>query len=167
MDYANRLVPALDLDVPVASSLRHDGSLRVRHVPDPVAAAVGECRDALAREGSIGLVAPESLVEDAAHALSRAGLAWGAPEDLTVHRLTLVPATVVKGLEFDTVVALEPARIVAEEPRGLNRLYVVLTRAVSDLVVLHEEPLPSELRTTSDSALARGRGRQRSERPAG
>jgi len=151
MDYANRLVPRLDLDVPVASSLRHDGSLRVRHVTDPVAAAVEECRAALAREGSIGLVAPDSLVDDAAQALSRSGLAWGAPEDLTVHRLSLVPATVVKGLEFDTVVALEPARIVAEEPRGLNRLYVVLTRAVSDLVVLHADPLPSELRTTPDA----------------
>ena len=78
-------------------------------------------------------------------ALSAAGLAWGAPEDLTVHRLTLVPASEVKGLEFDSVVALEPARIVAEEPRGLNRLYVVLTRAVSDLVVLHADPLPAEL----------------------
>lgn len=150
MDYANRLVPALDLDVPVASSLRHDGSLRVRHVTDPVEAAVAECLAALAREGSIGLVAPDSLVPDAGDALTRAGLAWGTPEDLTVHRLTLVPATVVKGLEFDTVVALEPARIVAEEPRGLNRLYVVLTRAVSDLVVLHQDPLPGELRTTPD-----------------
>ncbi|WP_028045770.1 AAA family ATPase [Cellulomonas sp. URHE0023] len=150
MDYANRLVPALDLDVPVASSLRHDGSLRVRLVPDTVAAAVEECRAALEREGSVGLVVPDSLVEAAAQGLSRAGLAWGTPEDLAVHRLTVVPATVVKGLEFDTVVALEPARIVAEEPRGWNRLYVVLTRAVSDLVVLHQEPLPRELRTEPD-----------------
>jgi DNA helicase IV len=33
----------------------------------------------------------------------------------------------------------------AAEPRGLHRLYVVLTRAVSSLVVLHHEPLPAQL----------------------
>jgi len=146
MDFANRLVPSLDLDVPVASSLRGDGSLRVRRVDDLIAATVTECRAALAREGSIGLVTPDSLAGDAARALSSAGLTWNPADDVAgAHRLTLVPASVVKGLEFDTVVALEPARVVAEEPRGMNRLYVVLTRAVSDLVVLHQEPLPPEL----------------------
>ena len=43
---------------------------------------------------------------------------------------------------------LEPAAIVAAEPirpAGLRRLYVVLTRAVSRLVVLHDDPLPPEL----------------------
>ena len=158
MTYANRLVPALDLDVPVTSSLRHDGSLQVRRVTDVVAAAVEECRAALVREGSIGLIAPDSLLADTAAALSAAGLAWGAPEDLTVHRLTLVPASEVKGLEFDSVVALEPARIVAEEPRGLNRLYVVLTRAVSDLVVLHADPLPAQLGDTPVASSASAAG---------
>ncbi len=146
MDYANRLVPSLGLDVPVASSLRGDGSLQVIRVDDLLAATVTECRAALAREGSIGLVAPDSLVDDVARALSTSGLPWNPADDLGgAHRLTLVPASVVKGLEFDTVVALEPARVVAEEARGLNRLYVVLTRAVSDLVVLHQDPLPHEL----------------------
>jgi DNA helicase IV len=40
---------------------------------------------------------------------------------------------------------VEPAAIVAAEPRGLHRLYVVLTRAVSRLAVLHREPLPAPL----------------------
>jgi DNA helicase IV len=51
----------------------------------------------------------------------------------------------VKGLEFDAVVVLDPAGIVAAEPRGLHRLYVVLTRAVSTLVVLHRGDLPALL----------------------
>jgi DNA helicase IV len=45
-------------------------------------------------------------------------------------------------------VLVEPAAIVAGEatrPAGLRRLYVVLTRAVSRLAVLHDEPLPPEL----------------------
>ncbi len=60
-------------------------------------------------------------------------------------RVSLVPASVTKGLEFDSVVVVEPAAIVAAEPRGLRRLYVVLTRAVSRLVVIHRQPLPAEL----------------------
>jgi DNA helicase IV len=56
-----------------------------------------------------------------------------------------VPATLAKGLEFDHVVVAEPAAIVEAEPRGLRRLYVVLTRAVSRLVVVHRRPLPPEL----------------------
>jgi DNA helicase IV len=62
--------------------------------------------------------------------------------------VTVVPASAAKGLEFDSVVLLEPAEIVAAEASragGLRRLYVVLTRAVSRLVVLHDQPLPDEL----------------------
>ena len=56
-----------------------------------------------------------------------------------------VPAGLAKGLEFDSVIVAEPGRIVAAEPRGLHRLYVVLTRAVSTLHVIHAQPLPAAL----------------------
>jgi DNA helicase IV len=59
--------------------------------------------------------------------------------------VAVVPASLAKGLEYDHVIAIEPADIVAAEPRGLNRLYVILTRAVSRLDVLHLRDLPSEL----------------------
>jgi DNA helicase IV len=64
------------------------------------------------------------------------------------HQVDDVPASVAKGLEFDRVVVVEPAAIVAAEPdvrTGLRRLYVVLTRAVSALTVVHSQPLPAEL----------------------
>ncbi|WP_156185039.1 ATP-binding domain-containing protein, partial [Allosalinactinospora lopnorensis] len=57
----------------------------------------------------------------------------------------MVPATLAKGLEFDSVIIAEPARIAAAEPRGLNRLYVALTRAVSHLHIVHATPLPPAL----------------------
>jgi hypothetical protein len=60
-------------------------------------------------------------------------------------RLTLVPVTLAKGLEFDHVVLVEPANIATGETYGLRRLYVALTRAVSRLTVFHAEPLPAEL----------------------
>ena len=61
----------------------------------------------------------------------------------------IVPATVAKGLEFDRVVVMEPTTIAAAEPderTGLRRLYVVLTRAVTGLTVVHCQPLPAPLR---------------------
>jgi DNA helicase IV len=51
-------------------------------------------------------------------------------------------------LEYDSVVLIEPAAIVAAEPTrigGLRRLYVAWTRAVSRLAVVHSGPLPEEL----------------------
>jgi len=62
--------------------------------------------------------------------------------------LDLVPASLAKGLEFDHVVLLEPAGVVAGEAdrmTGLRRLYVCLTRAVTSLTVLHTDDLPEEL----------------------
>jgi DNA helicase IV len=71
-------------------------------------------------------------------------------EDLSVTGapalVSLVPAELVKGLEFDHVVLLEPAHLTAVGRHGLRLLYVALTRAVSSLTVLHAQDLPTELR---------------------
>jgi len=75
-------------------------------------------------------------------------LRLGGDHEDGAHRLHLVPATVAKGLEFDRVVVVEPAAIAAAEPderTGLRRLYVVLTRAVTGLTVVHARPLPGPL----------------------
>ena len=69
----------------------------------------------------------------------------GQGDEDDASRITVVPASLAKGLEYDHVVVAEPAAIVEAEPRGLSRLYVVLTRAVSRLVVVHGRPLPAEL----------------------
>ena len=50
-----------------------------------------------------------------------------------------------KGLEFDTVLVVEPEEIVAGSPRGLGDLYVALTRATRRLGVVHTGVLPSVL----------------------
>lgn len=56
-----------------------------------------------------------------------------------------VPPSETKGLEFDAVLVVEPARIVAEGPRGVAELYVALTRATQRLGVLHVGPVPATL----------------------
>jgi DNA helicase IV len=125
---ANRLLPALGVDVPEARSLRTDGALTIGATS--LADAVHR---ALQFEGSIGVIAADATVP----LLAAAGIEH--------ERVTVLPASLAKGLEYDHVIVVEPADIVDAEPRGLNRLFVVLTRAVSRLDVLHERPLPAPL----------------------
>ncbi|MEV4768314.1 AAA family ATPase [Micromonospora humida] len=149
--FANRLLPALAVDVPPAVSLRRDGALDVRTMTDLTAATVAEVRAALGHDGSVGVIAADDAVEGLRAALADAGVPTATADDVAASaRVTVVPATLVKGLEYDQVVVVEPAAIVAAEPRGLHRLYVALTRAVSRLSVLHSAPLPDPLADPPD-----------------
>nr|WP_296073537.1 AAA family ATPase [uncultured Actinoplanes sp.] len=146
---ANRLLPALGVDVPEAVSLRRDGELTITPVADPAdldAETLVEVTAALAHEGSVAVIAADAAVERLRGHLTAAGIENASPDDVESEaRVMVVPASVVKGLEYDHVVVHEPADIVDAEPRGLNRLYVVLTRAVSRLTVVHTKPLPQNL----------------------
>jgi DNA helicase IV len=158
LDFANRLLPLIAPDLPAATAIRSEpGSLRVRDVramAGPLADVVGELA---ASPGSIGVVCADDVVAEVASLLTGAGTPAVALTDdgHEVPRIAVVPASLAKGLEFDTVVVVDPAAIVAAEPRGLHRLYVVLTRAVSSLVVLHRGDLPEALSTEADGALRR------------
>jgi hypothetical protein len=140
---ANRLLPALAVDVP-PRSLRRDGWLAVHDVPDPLAATAAAVRAALESPGSVGVIAPDARIPAVAAALMAEGIVAGHTGDEKEERVTVLPASLAKGLEYDVLV-LEPAEIVSAEPRGLHRLYVVLTRAVSSLTVLHAQPLPEPI----------------------
>ena len=141
VELANRLLARLDVGVPPARSLRRDGELRIREVSDLHAGAVDAVRAALAHEGSVGVIAADCDVVRLREALGAAGIGTAGPDELGA-RVTVLPAALAKGLEYDHVVAVEPATVVEAEERGLHRLYVVLTRAVSRLDVVHSRPLP-------------------------
>jgi DNA helicase IV len=151
--YASRLLPAIAPGLGEATSVRDaPGSLTVRVVaPGELEAAVlAAGREALTCEGSVGLIAADARIPALAAALADAGLSHLAPGEETSaeSRLTLVPASLAKGLEYDYVVLDEPSAIVDAEPddrTGLRRLYVALTRAVSGLAIVHAAGLPAEL----------------------
>jgi hypothetical protein len=64
--------------------------------------------------------------------------------------VVVLPISAAKGLEFDAVVLVEPAEVLAESPRGANDLYVALTRATQRLAVVHAQPLPRMLHRLTD-----------------
>ncbi|MFD8790486.1 HelD family protein [Streptomyces vinaceus] len=152
--YASRLLPAISPGLAAVSSVRETpGSLVVAPAVDGAgltASVIEACRASLGHEGSIGLIAADARIAELAGALEAAGMAYLSPgeETTAASRLTLVPASLAKGLEYDYVVLDEPAAIVSGEPderTGLRRLYVCLTRAVSGLTLLHADPLPEAL----------------------
>jgi len=150
LDFASRLLDYIAPGLTPARSLRQDaGSLVItaatgETLPGALAAA---CADSLTRPGSAAVIAADDQVPGLSGVLSQAGLAHAVLDGETESQpLTVVPVTLAKGLEFDQVIVVEPARIASGEARGLHRLYVALTRAVSSLTVLHAEPLPAALR---------------------
>ncbi|WP_405856276.1 AAA family ATPase [Streptomyces sp. NBC_00090] len=152
--YASRLLPHMSPGLAAVESVRENpGSLAVRRADGPEALdsdVVAACVEYLAHEGSIGLIAADARIAPLAEALTAAGLAYLSPGEETTaeSRLTLVPASLAKGLEYDYVVLDEPAAVVDGEPderTGLRRLYVALTRAVSGLTVIHSAPVPEQL----------------------
>ena len=146
LDFASSLLAVIAPELRPASSLRADpGALSVLRVPSAALAreVVTAATRACAWPGSVAVIAADPQVRSLASAFDAAGLEYGAPGSDA--RLTLVPVTLAKGLEYDHVIVVEPARIAQAEARGLQRLYVALTRAVSRLTVVYAEPLPAPL----------------------
>ncbi|MFE2488055.1 HelD family protein [Streptomyces mirabilis] len=148
--YASRLLPHIAPGLtPVASVRENPGFFEVR----PTTAdeqVVDACEELLRNEGSVGLIAADARIPALTEALAATGLTYLGPgqETTAQTRLTLVPASLAKGLEYDYVVLDEPQAVVDGEPderTGLRRLYVALTRAVSGLTVTHAAPLPQQL----------------------
>jgi DNA helicase IV len=151
LDFANLLLPEVAPHVKPSRSVRAGGE-----PPLLITANAGELAHVVSTEvaaladrwTSVAVVAPPSLADQIARALLLAAIPYvdarsaGAELDEVV---TLLLPSAVKGLEFDAVVVVEPARIVAEDPGGARSLYVALTRAVQHLGVFHAEPLPAAL----------------------
>ena len=97
-------------------------------------------------EGNVAVIVPDSLHEPLRVELKDHSVVFGGPSRSGLEQqVTLVPVRLVKGLEVDAAVVVEPARIVAEECQGIRSLYVALTRATRRVTVVHAEPLPEVL----------------------
>jgi DNA helicase IV len=105
-------------------------------------------------DGTVAVVCTRSLAPSLAAALREAGLPVGetgrAGSRGPAGPVSVVPTELVKGLEFDSVVVVEPARIRDEATGGARALYVALTRPTRRLAVVHSRPLPAALQRAVD-----------------
>jgi hypothetical protein len=94
--------------------------------------------------GRVAVIAPQSLVAGNGAEL---GLAPGPDLDAPVAVLAPEQA---KGLEFDSVIVVDPAVIQQSSPRGWSDLYVALTRTTRRLGLVSHGQLPAVLRAALD-----------------
>ena len=153
MELANRVMEY------ATPSLRPPRSVRVGDAAPSIVAAPApdQLANTVAREvgsmiaalpnGSLAVVAPDRLIPELSGALTDAGIAHGTATRTGLDAgVTVVPVSVVKGLELDGVVVVEPTQIVNELVQGMRSLYVALTRSTQRLTIVHSAPLPEPLR---------------------
>ncbi|MFD8609827.1 HelD family protein [Streptomyces sp. NPDC059631] len=137
MDLAAAVVRAENPEFTPPSSVRSTGVRpwvrATGDLPGAVAKAVAELTP---DEGRLAVIAPRDLHRRLAARLD--GVTAGAEPDLT-RTVVLLDPRQAKGLEFDSVLVVEPGRY------GTSDLYVALTRATQRLGVLHTGALPRAL----------------------
>ncbi|MEH0546937.1 AAA family ATPase [Streptomyces sp. B21-105] len=150
MDVAAAVVRAEHPDFAPPSSIRSTGVRPWARATDDLPDAVAEAaRELTPAEGRLAVIAPRSLHRRLAARLD--GVTAGAEPDLTRGVVLLDPRQ-SKGLEFDSVLVVEPSRY------GTSDLYVALTRATQRLGVLHSRPLPKALADAFASPASPGAG---------
>lgn len=150
MEVAAGVLRAAGIDVPVPDSVRAGETPRSHRVAEGDLAALADIvRQQLASvgDGRMAVIAPAGGPWAAAGIAVALDAAFGPG---TVGQgATAIDAPIAvldprqsKGLEVDIVVVVEPAAILAASLRGVNDLYVALTRPTQRLVVVHAGELP-------------------------
>lgn len=152
MDLAARVLPLAAPGLAPPDSVRHVGDEPVINQVPPE--GVGEEIVATVRRelkavgtGNVAVIAPEAMVDSVDEVLTAAGIEHGRATRQGLDRqVTVVPVGLAKGLELDAVVVVEPGRILTDEARGAQALYVSLTRSTKRLSIVHSGELPEVLR---------------------
>ena len=151
MTVAADVLASLDPSLQPPRSVRTAGvSPRAERVSP--AALAGSLIDAVRAEaaevedGRLAVLVPEGREDELGRELVAAvpEAAVGEQPDL-LNKVVMLTVRQAKGLEFDSVIVVQPDEIIAGSPRGLSDLYVALTRPTNRLLVLHTEDLPKEL----------------------
>jgi len=128
-----------------------DGPATTADLARVVADAAAEEVEAV-RPGRVAILAPDTLRGALADALAAAGTPVADARDMRrgglSEPLVLLAADSANGLEFDSVIVVEPALIAGETARGLRTLYVALTRPTQHLTVVSLTAPPAALSAT-------------------
>ncbi len=149
MKLAARVLTAAAPGLTPPVAIRNDGAEPVVRYSEDLAAGLAQAVESELAEidaGNLAVIVPRSLIDPVGAALTAAGIEFGGATRSGLDRqVTVVPVQLVKGLEVDAALVVEPARIVREERQGMRALYVALTRATKRVGILHSEPLPPVL----------------------
>ncbi len=116
------------------------------------AAVVEEELAEMADDGKLAVIAPGPLVAELARAIPAA--VPGDRTEVLDSPVALLTVGQSKGLEFDRVVLVDPAGILAQSPAGGHDLYVAITRATHRLTVVHDGDLPESLHRLAETPTA-------------
>jgi len=95
----------------------------------------------------VGIIAPGSWLARIEQALKDHGIDYGRAQRGSLdHQVTVAPVNLIKGLELDACIVVEPTAILDNEHRGAQTLYVAVTRATRRLSLLAVTELPEILR---------------------
>ncbi|MBK0867238.1 MAG: AAA family ATPase [Saccharopolyspora sp.] len=151
MGVAAELLSTMDVELAAPTSVRTSGHEPwAKQVPQAeLATEVPELVDSeLSRiDGTLAVLVPPQHLEQVG-----AGVAERVPDAVVGTQPEGVESRVVvltvqqsKGLEFDSVLLVDPEGVLAESARGTSDLYVGLTRATQRLGVVHTGELPDVL----------------------
>ncbi|GAA3093610.1 DNA helicase [Streptosporangium carneum] len=151
MAVASDVLAAIDPAIAPPRSVRGTG-VSPWHARVPRAGLPGLVEEVVAREAaepgdrSLAVIVPAAMLEELGETVARVTSRAAREESPEPDgRVTVLTTRQAKGLEFDSVLIVEPALIMAESPRGLNDMYVALTRATRRLGVVHTGELPPVL----------------------
>ncbi|CAL9363131.1 hypothetical protein SUDANB106_00708 [Streptomyces sp. enrichment culture] len=97
-------------------------------------------------EGRLAVIVPGARLAELGRAVAAAVPGAETGRDVRLEgTVAVLDVARAKGLEFDSVLLVGPEEIAAASPRGLNDLYVALTRATRRLGVVHTGELPGAL----------------------
>jgi DNA helicase IV len=138
-------------------SVREEGvSPRAIRGLDRIASVVGAERDEMGAEngqsGRLAVIGPTARIGELARTLPDA--VPGDRTEVLDSPVALLTVGQSKGLEFDRVVLVDPAGILAQSPAGGHDLYVAITRATHRLIVVHDGALPPCLSRLAEAPLS-------------
>lgn len=101
-------------------------------------------------DGKVAVIVPAALLPSVGSSVAAAVPGSSVGNELEEAQVVVLGVTDAKGLEFDSVVVVDPDGILTESPRGASDLYVALTRATQRLGVVHTAALPDVLSRLKD-----------------
>ena len=147
-EYVADLLANIDSQLKLPVAVQQDGAPpKVVAAGDDLAGSVvQEVTAELAQElvETVAVIVADDQLGWVGEALAAAGIDFATPYSGALEKqVSVLPVRFIKGIEVDVAIVVEPQAIVEQSRRGLQSLYVALTRAIRRLVVVHSQPLPA------------------------